>query len=155
MFFFSSWIFMKSRSLKPIDINRIKFYRLMTFGKYDKCDSWNNYYLVDAVSKRRKLTKFCWSIMIVSRRKVVRFKPVQGRKTGLQHRGTFKYHEMEIQIQYHFDSYQNRCFRFCIVHFSRQHCNLFVNFNLPTTNRLFLFRGGSRKPYYPKTFTFK
>ena len=27
--------------------------------------------------------------MIVSRRKVVRFKPVQGRKTGLQHRGTF------------------------------------------------------------------
>lgn len=93
--------------------------------------------------------------MIVSRRKVVRFKPVQGRKTGLQHRGTFKYHEMEIQIQYHFDSYQNRCFRFCIVHFSRQHCNLFVNFNLPTTNRLFLFRGGSRKPYYPKTFTFK
>lgn len=69
----------------------------------------------------------CLSKMIVSRRKVVRFKPVQDRKTGLQHRGTFKCHEIEIPVQYNFDSYQNSCFRFCIhvVYFSRQHCNLF------------------------------
>lgn len=154
MFFFSSWIFMKSRSLKPIDINRIKFYHLMTFSEYDKCDSWNNYHPVDAVSKKRELSKFCWSKMIVSRRKVVRFKPVQGRKTGLQHRGTFKYHEIEIQIQYHFDSYQNSRFRFCIVHFARQHCNLFVNFNLLQII-FFLFRGGSRSLNPPKTFIFK
>lgn len=92
--------------------------------------------------------------MIVSRRKVVRFKPVQGRKTGLQHRGTFKYHEMEIQIQYHFDSYQNRCFRFCIVHFSRQHCNLFVNFNL--LQIVFFYLGVDQGNLItPKIFTFK
>ena len=59
--------------------------------------------------------------MIVPRRKVVRFKPVQSRTTGLQCRGTFKYCEIEIQIQiqYHFDSYQNSRFRFCVVHFSK------------------------------------
>lgn len=57
--------------------------------------------------------------MIVSRRKVVRFKPVQSRNTGFQHRGTLKYREIEIQIQYHFDSYQNSRFRFCVVHFSK------------------------------------
>ena len=86
--------------------------------------------------------------MIVARRKVVRFKPVQGRKTGLQHRGTFEYHELEIQIQYHFDSYQKGRFRFCIhvVHFSRQHCNLFVNFNLPQIIFFLFFKGGSKKP---------
>ena len=57
--------------------------------------------------------------MIVSRRKVVRFKPVQSRTTGLQRGGTFKYCEIEIRIQYHFDSYQNSRFRFSVVHFSK------------------------------------
>lgn len=35
----------------------------------------------------------CWSKMIAHRRKVVRFKPVQGRKTCLKHRGTLEYHK--------------------------------------------------------------